>query len=499
MTDRSRAATALTAALLLGLGADLLLRTTPWGLNAFIWILGLAAAASLTTRASPLDAGLAAPLLFFAGMIAWSDAPMVTALNVLAAVGLMALPLVEMADRALSRVRTRDLLRAGHRIAGNALTVPNLVAESGVLARASGVRFTSLALGAVITVPVSAVFISLFGQADPNFEALAARVWSIQLVSSGVNHIAFAVLFALPAAAYLRALVRPAPGSSLSLPSPRLGLSAVVLPLGATILIFATYLVLQAGYLFGGAEFLANTPGLTTATYARRGFFELVAAATFVVPLLVGAQWLLGPARRYHRPFAALSTSLICLVVGVVGSALHRMLLYWRSFGLSQDRVYASVFMGWIAFVLVWFAWTVLAHRGRGFLYGAALAGLVALGGVNLVNVDGLVVRVNVARAAAGKDVDVEYHARSLSADGVPVLAARLDRLDPETRCALVRQVADRWQTAERDWRSWNVSRWRAIKAVSSRDFRTLQDRCAAALPLPSREAEPGPPVAAPA
>lgn len=479
MKTESRATTLLVAALVLGIGGDLLLRTTPWGLNAFLWIVGLAAAGSLTTRLSPPEAALTAPLVFFAGMVAWSDAPVLTVLNVLAAMGLLALPIVRLAGSPLAQIRAHHLAVAARRLVGSVLGVGRLLPESHLLQVPSGRMTASVSLGALVTIPISALFVSLFSQADPNFESLAQRILSPTLLGHGVQHVVFAGLFAWPAAAYLRSLGHEKTASAAGLPaSPRLGLPAVAIPLTATIVIFGAFVTIQARYLFGGADFLAATPGLTTAQYARSGFFELVTATTLVVPLLMGSQWVLEPSSRNHRWFGGLATTLIALVVGVVASALHRMLLYWRSYGLSQDRVYATVFMLWIGIVLFWFAWAGLARRRDGVLFGVALSGLVALAGVNLVNVDGLVARVNIARAAEGRDFDVSYHARDLSADGVPVLASHLENLAPEARCRLARELRSRWGQVPGDWRSWNVARWRASAAISAPEFRAVLASC---------------------
>jgi len=63
--------------------------------------------------------------------------------------------------------------------------------------------------------------------------------------------------------------------------------------LGMLNLLFFGFIVSQLGYFFGGSTLLANTQGLSAATYARSGFFELVTVSLLVLPLLLTIHWLL--------------------------------------------------------------------------------------------------------------------------------------------------------------------------------------------------------------
>ena len=94
-----------------------------------------------------------------------------------------------------------------------------------------------------------------------------------------------------------------------------------------------------------------------------------------------------------------------------------------------------------------------------------------------LVNVDGAIVRQNVARAPQGKGLDVRYLA-SLSPDAVLALAAAFESpaLPGLTRDAVgavlvCRQHAGS-KSADGDWRSFNLSGWRA-----DQDMARLQSR----------------------
>ena len=55
------------------------------------------------------------------------------------------------------------------------------------------------------------------------------------------------------------------------------------------------------------------------------------------------------------------------------------MRLYVHYYGLTTDRLYTLVFMGWLGSVLVLLAATVLRGRGRLFVAGSAASALVLL------------------------------------------------------------------------------------------------------------------------
>ena len=72
-----------------------------------------------------------------------------------------------------------------------------------------------------------------------------------------------------------------------------LGAVEIGIILGLVNLLFLSFVIFQVPYLFGGMELVQSTPDFKLATYARRGFGELVAVAALVLPLLLATHWLL--------------------------------------------------------------------------------------------------------------------------------------------------------------------------------------------------------------
>ena len=114
------------------------------------------------------------------------------------------------------------------------------------------------------------------------------------------------------------------------------------------------------------------------------------------------------------------------LVLVVMASALERMLLYQREYGLTELRIYATGVILWLGVVFVWLGVDRAARPPARLRPGAVLAGFVATLALNAVNPDALIARTNLARP----HVDTAYLG-NLSDDAVPALLERLPALDP--------------------------------------------------------------------
>ncbi|HEX8458217.1 MAG TPA: DUF4173 domain-containing protein [Pyrinomonadaceae bacterium] len=251
-----------------------------------------------------------------------------------------------------------------------------------------------------------------------------------------------------------------------------LGAVEVGVVLGLLNVLFASFVIVQFRYFFGGAERVMSITELTYSEYARRGFFELTWVAGLVLPLLLGAHALLRKdSTAAARLFRLLAGTQVGLLFVIMASAVARMRLYQSEYGLTELRVYTMAFMLWLGLVFVWFAWTVLLRGSRErFACGALVAAFITVGLLHLVNPDAYIVRANAAHARAGRSFDAAY-AASLSADAVPALISTLPALTRDERCVAVREISRRWTPAwyDEDWRAWNFARWRARRMVETR------------------------------
>jgi hypothetical protein len=239
--------------------------------------------------------------------------------------------------------------------------------------------------------------------------------------------------------------------------------SFIIGALSPIALLFLAFLVVQSRYLFGGRAVVLGTADLSFSEYARRGFFELVAVSAAMLPVLLVADWAADQRTEQDRGrFRLLARTLLVLLTGLLGSALFRMAIYTSEYGLTEQRLFTTVFMAWLAFVFAWFSASVLRSRRDRFSAGALGAALVALLLLNVGGPEQVIVRVNAWRAERGRPFDVRYLA-SLGAGAVPAALDVLEVLPASARCDAARRLDERWSgTASRVRQTWTIERWRA-------------------------------------
>ena len=327
----------------------------------------------------------------------------------------------------------------------------------------------TFARGALMALPALLLLGALLMSADAVFARIIQDTFQVDLETL-VQHVVFSAVIAWLTAGYLRALLVSDEDimGRLRMPRPALAAAEVSVALWILNLLFIAFMLVQLRYLFGGANLVEVTAGLTYAEYARQGFFELVAAATLVVPILLVADWAAAPdSDRSRTVLRSAAIVLVVLLLGVIASAAYRMRLYQQAYGLTEERVFGSVFIIWLTVVLGWLVFTVLRGRRERFASGSILAGVACIAALHVVNPHALIAKVNLDRLAAGKEYDVEYVGR-LSADAVPVTLDRLDHLSEVQRCGALRILKERWSGERRGgWRTWNLSDARARRLVA--------------------------------
>ena len=491
MGHKTRAGLAVIgAALVLGGLGDLLLRATPWGLNFPLWISALvisAAGLSFLQNRRPAGEGrwlLPVAVLFAAG-VAFRDSPAVVALDVAMAVVALSLAGLRARYGTLRRSGVSDYVvgvayALGMTLAGFIPAAVRDVRWREVVPGDRSKQVLAVARGVLIAAPLLLVFGALLAAADAVFESLILDLFDLD--PDLLGHLLLTAFVAWVSAGLLTFGLLGAERADLAPKRPdflSLGIVEVGVVLGLLDALFLSFVGVQAGYLFGGADRVVELAGLTYAEYARRGFFELVAVTALVIPVLLLARWLVRPETRAHeRILRFLSGAMVALLSVVVVSALYRMYLYQQEFGLTVARICASAFMGWLAFVLAWFVLTILRDRPARFAFGSLVAAFATALLLNVFSPDALAARVNIERLEAGERFD-PYYLTLLSADAAPVLAASLQEIG-DTRPyqsfvgaatgevgggkgpTLGRVLEKKWNRESADWRSWNLSRARA-------------------------------------
>ena len=474
---------ALAGALFLGLLADRLVFSVPGrpGLNVTLWALAGTTLLWLLMqrRETPVSREtrwLVGGALAFAVAISLRDAEALYVFALLSGVVLLGLAAgrgalawatgMHFVDLAASAIRVGVLIAMGP-VGWSIGTARQPVSSKD--GRRWPHHARTVARGTVMAVPPLMVLTALLASADPVFERVLHNAFFTDLQPL-LQHLALASVVAWLTSGYLRALLvrDDVVMERARLPRPALAPSELTVALTLLNVLFIVFLIVQVRYLFGGASLVAVTDGLTYAEYARRGFFELVAAAALVVPVLLVADWAAAEDQvRSHRVQRATSTLLVLLLFGVLASAAYRMWLYQDAYGLTEDRLYGTTFMIWLTVVLGWLAATVLRGNRRRFAFGAVMAGLACIALLHVLNPHALIARVNIKRATAGAEYDGRYLG-TLSADAVPTLIGWMPALPDTERCRVSTMLAERW-SGDRPggWRTWNLSDARARKLVA--------------------------------
>src|SRR5438093_9390623 len=444
--DRYSPAVLLSLALLFGLLAQWLFYRSWLGVNVGIAAVLVRAVAwrlrPVGARIDRLDRWITPAAIGFAFlpalrvdlMLLLFDVPATIVLVTMAAVSFAGVPLTR---RALDVLVVLGLIVVGRIVAGGALLLAALPDLGRPLARRSGGRIGSVGVGVALAFPFLVVFALLFASADAVFSSAVTNVFDFRKWSIGdlIGRVLLAAFFARVARGLFLLAGRGAdPTRSPLLPRLRGLLSSTA---GATTLLavdalFVFFVALQIAYLFGGIDTL-NATGLTYSSYARRGFFELIAVAILAGGLLFAVELVVAKRTRLYVA-AALTLTLATLVIVV--SAAYRMQLYQLAYGWTEQRFYALAGIAWLgaggasAAVLVWRdAMRWLPHAAAPLRLAVAIA-------VNLMAPSAFVARQNLDRvvdpsglpADASRDLDARYLA-SPGDGAVPTLVEFLPRL----------------------------------------------------------------------
>ena len=465
----------LGAGLLLGIGADLLLRTTPWGINILLWIIAFVILTAILERRygfglPPRISWLVLPACFFAGAFAWRDSDTLKIANGLALCCIMALAVLRNRTGCLAFGWVTEYSIG---LVREWLLAPFYYIKTSISAiawlRTLERRFTGTPLavlrGIAIAIPLLLIFGTLLTSADASFESLVNSLFDLN-VTEIIRMLLWLPVCTLIGGGILLRMLSKAETTEFQYNNDgfSLGLIETSIILGLLNMLFFTFIAVQFAYFFGGTTTLSGVPDLSMANYARRGFFELVTVSLLLLPLLLAIHWLSENNSKSRPPLVTiLSASLVLMLFAVMASAMHRMSLYQATFGLTELRLYTSAFMGWLALVFAWFLKTVLFGNRSRFAFGAMIAGFMVIAVMDVSNPDALIVRVNTARHAVNRPVDINYLV-SLSTDAVPALVALLPTMDKPTSSYTIMQLACKLETKKsRNWRSWNWSTHSAL------------------------------------
>ncbi len=348
-------------------------------------------------------------------------------------------------------------------------------------------RAKQIVAGIGMALPVVVIFALLFASADQVFARYLDRYLGLFFSFSFSIHLVARVLLIL----VLTVLFSGAAGYAISRMPISFGkaetkgrMSSVALGffLGTVNVLFALFLLVQFSYFFGGKEKLVAL-GITYAEYARKGFFGLLAIAGITF-LLVWISERMIERNGGHHPlsFRVLSSLLTLQTLVVIASSFQRLRLYEDAFGFTNVRLFAYVFLIWLALMFLLFIAKLFFNKSDQFFLKAAFVSVIMfLVGINIVGPDRFIAQKNIDRFESGKDLDVWY-LDSLSHDAVPALVRLFEnpRLTDQVirgelgRGLMYRLMSRLSQPEVSDWRALHLARLRARRLLRDRRAQLL-------------------------
>jgi hypothetical protein len=497
---RSTASTAIrgagrvvVAAAALGLAGQLLFFDVGLGINFPIFV-GLLLVAAWRLRREPLnrlDLWLAPAALAFAAFAAIRADATLVALDVLTSITLAGAAVATFGGRSvvprpIGSVIALALSTIGWILAGATQAIGSAIRD--LSPRATVGRRTSSALpvvrGLVIAIPVVLVFVALFASADAIFRQIVDDLFGFELDLGDIGwRMALALVLAWLAAGAL-ALVASTPRAEAAEEEQtsrwHLGVTEIVIVMVAVDIVFAAFVALQAAYLFGGLDTM-SAAGLTYSSYARRGFFELVAVAVMAGGLIVIADRL-APERT--RRAVASAMALAALTGVVLASAAMRLRLYQEAYGWTELRLYVVAAIALLAVMVVALLMTLATDRVRWMGHVVIVTALVIGLALNVIGPVRFITEQNVARVLDpslvpdhGQSGLDEAYLVGLDDDAIPSLLRAIPRLSNRSAEFLRMELGFRLDDLRREagltaWQAWNAGRSAARDALTRAEER---------------------------
>lgn len=495
--DRSTARRLLLVALLVGVLADILLDGPAYGINVALLVGACLAGGWLVRRPErapdPLDVWLPVTAVGLAALVAVRADPFLALLDTVGAVAFTGASIVAFSGLAVTRRSASVVVAMGAWVIGSAgvgaaRLVPHARRAPDAEPRRVPTWLAPLGRGLFLAIPLVTIFAVLFASADPIFGRGVDELLGIRIDLGDVpGRVLFVVAVTWLTAGLLTVAaegIPPLETSSLGAAAwtppvaadRSLGTAEAVVVLVGVVSVVGLFVGLQMAYLFGGLDTMAAA-GMTYSDYARRGYFELVAAAGLAGGLLVGLEYVVA---HRSRLYVGLGIGLVVLTVLVLASAALRLQLYQDAYGWTELRLYVAISIGAMAVTLATLAAFLATDRTRWLGHVMAVTGLVALIALNGLAPAAFVAQRNVDRVIdptlvppdgwVGLDTD---YLRSLPDDAVPVLVEALPQLPADDQRAVRRHLEERrdelaGDPATSSPAAWNLGRERARAALST-------------------------------
>ncbi len=337
--------------------------------------------------------------------------------------------------------------------------------------------------GIGLALPIIFVLAALLASADPIFESGLEGFINFFRIDNLPEYI-FRLIYILIFAYFFTGIFIHAiyPKQNIEKPDPLkpwlkpfLGNVETTIVLTSVNLLFALFLTIQFRYFFGGQSNITAT-GYTYSEYARRGFSELVAVAVISLVLYLAFSTITqrNNASQTKR-LTILNILLFSQVLVILISGFQRLALYESAYGYSRLRTYSTIFIPWLAVLIIAVMVLEILRRQGNFALALLLTGIGFVSTLILFNIDGFIANQNINRASIstqeGYALDYDYLSQ-LSNDIVPVILNAHTTSTGLQKDKLTANLICRWDALkpdkEKPWQGFNISENNAFRLLSA-------------------------------
>ena len=339
----------------------------------------------------------------------------------------------------------------------------------------SGKKTANILIGLAASLPVLVLVVPLLIRADAAFSGFIQSLFDRFDLSRFFGEIVLGLMIApllFTVCFVLRyRLDQPRQKAARQAGTPfRISSTAVISFLSAIVFFYVLYLFTQLAYFFNGFSGILPE-GWNVVTYAKRGFFEMCAIAAINFCLVCGAA--VAVRRKEDRtlpvPVKILNLFISLFTLLLIATALAKMVMYIRNFGMTRARLLTSLFMCFLAIVYIAVIIRLFAQRFPYMKVSIVAAALCFVLPWILTPVqydlNSIVCRYNTTAYQKGTlpDLDVEYLA-ALGESAIPYLIeiaedSRIPARYSETAASMLTAKAAYWHEAFSGLRAYNYSR----------------------------------------
>lgn len=311
--------------------------------------------------------------------------------------------------------------------------------------------------GIIITIPFLIVILPLLISSDLILESITLDFFdSIEFSSAFI----FRVLFILFFSSYWFAQYhydQKIISTDSSVEKPRSKQSIFVTFTFLTIIniIYGLYVFVQVKYLFLNAGNLPD--GISYATYAREGFFQLVVVTLINLGLVIIVE-LLNHTGVFKQRLLESFTLLMTMVMAI--SAFYRMSLYEQSYGYTTLRLLVFLFLIFLIVLMTLLIVYILTYRKQ-LLGIISIFTILIYISLSWVNLDSYVAKANIERFETTGDIDINY-LQGLSLDAKTELLTLeehypdlFDQVDIDYQRGIL--SPNQHSDSPMKWQEWNI------------------------------------------